>query len=219
MAAGRIGDTMAVPLLLRLLDDDRSPAVRADAAFALGELGDTSRVVIESLREAVAPGWTPVRPAETAVSVEVVHALGKLGTFDARAMVVNALRSAHPGGSPESRRVAAEALLSIWRFEDGPGRVSAVARYADSVDDELRWRAAYALMRLGEPEGAPYLLDLLSDTDHRARANAARGLAPAVADTAGLRDTTLLALANALDDEHPHVRIHAVRALAGYGRK
>lgn len=217
LAAGRIGDTLAVPLLVRLLDDDPSPAVRADAAFALGELGDTSRVVIESLREAVAPGWTPVRPAETAVSVEVVQALGKLGTFDARAMVVHALRAAHPGDSPERRRVAAEALLSIWRFEDGPGRVNAVVRYVDSPDGELRWRAAYALMRLGEPEGAPYLLTLLSDDDHRARANAARGLAAAVVDSAGVRDTALVALTAALRDEHPHVRVNAVRSLAGYG--
>lgn len=217
VAAGRIGDTAAVPLLVRLLDDDPGAAVRADAAFALGQLGDTSRVVLASLREAVPAGWVPVRPAETAVVVEVVHALGKLGTYRARGMVVDALRAAHPGDSEFSRRVAAEALLSVWRFTDSPGRVNAVVRYVDVTDPELRWRAAYALMRLGEPEAAPRLLYLLGDADHRARANAARGLTAAMADSAGIRDTAVIALTAALGDPHAHVRINGVRSLAGYG--
>lgn len=217
LAAGRIGDTAAASLLVRLLDDDPNPDVRADAAFALGELADTSRVVIESLREAVPSGWVPVRRGETAVAVEVIHALGKLGTFAARGMVVDALRGAHPGDTPASRRVAAAALLSVWRFDDGPGRVNAVVRYLDAEDPELRWRAAYALMRLGAPEASTRILGRLQDADHRVRANAARGLSAPNADSAGIRDSALVALTAALADGHPHVRINAVRSLAGYG--
>ena len=216
-AAGRIGDTDAVGLLVRLLDDDPSTAVRADAAFALGQLGDTSRVVLESLREAVPGGWVPVRDPETDVVVEVVHALGKLGSFRARSMVVEALREAHPGDSRNARRVAAEGLLSLWRFEEGPGRVNAAVRYLDLDDDPLRWRAAYALMRLGEPEGGRHLLGLLDDPDHRTRAYAARGLSPAVVDSAGIRDSVVVALTATLTDPHPHVRINAVRGLGGFG--
>lgn len=230
LAAGRIGDPEAATLLVRLLDDDPSPAVRADAAFALGELGDTSRLVLESLRGAVPSGWVPVRDRETDVVVEVIQALGKLGTFDARAQVVDALRAAHPGAGVNARRVAAEALLSVWRFESGPGRVSAVIRYVDVPDPELRWRAAYALIRLGDapevpgvrpvrapPEAARQLLALLSDDDHRARAAAARGLTPPMVDSAEIRDTALTALTAALGDQYSHVRINAVRALADYG--
>lgn len=217
MAAGRIGDSSAVGLLTRLLDDDPSTAVRADAAFALGELGDTSRPVIGSLREAVPAGWVPPRNDETDVVVEVVHALGKLGSFEARAMVADALRSAHPGGSENGRRVAAEALLAMWRFQEGPGRVTAVVRYLDLDDAALRWRAAYALMRLGTAEGVPRLLGALDDEDHRTRAFAARGLAAELVDSAGIRDTATFALTAALADEHPHVRINAVRALGAYG--
>ena len=217
LAAGRIGDAAAVPVLLRLLDDDASPAVRAAAAFALGELGDTSGVVLESLRAAVPPGWVPVRAEEADIAVEVVLALSKLGTFEARAMVVQALRAAHPGTSPNARRIAAEALLGVWRFEEGPGRVNAVVRYIDSGDPELRWRAVYALMRMEEPDGARRLLERLADPDHRARANAARGLAPGVVDSAGVRDTALTALTARLSDEHPHVRILTLRRLGSYG--
>jgi cyclophilin family peptidyl-prolyl cis-trans isomerase/HEAT repeat protein len=217
VAAGRIGDPAAVGFLTGLLRRDASPAVRADAAFALGALGDTSRAAVSALRDAVPAGWIPVRGPETTVVVEVVHALGKLGTREARALVVDALRTAHRRPGEFARRIAAEALLSVWRFDDGPGRVNAVARYADVPDAALRWRAAYALMRLGEPAGAPTLLGLLDDVDHRARANAARGLRPAVVDSAGIRDTALVALTAAVDDEHPHVRINAVRTLTAYG--
>ena len=218
LAAGRIGDAAAVPLLARMLVDDPNAGVRADAAFALGELGDTSRAVLAALRETVRSGWTPVRGDEATVMVEVVHALGKLGTFEARGMVVDALRAAHPGKSPTARRVAAEGLLTVWRFSEGPGRVNAAVRYLDSPDPELRWRATYALMRLDRPgETASYLLERLNDDDHRVRANAARGLGAAAADSAGLRDTVAVALARALGDDHPHVRINAVRSLAGYG--
>ncbi len=217
VAAGRIGDPAAVEFLIRLLSDDPSPAVLADAAFAIGVLGDTSRVVLDALRDAVPAGWVPVRGPDAAVVGEVVHALGKLGTDHARKLVLDALRAAHPGDSELARRIAAEALLSVWRFSEGPGRVNAVVRYADVGDQALRWRAAYALMRLGDSDGAPTLLTLLADTDHRARASAARGLRPALADSAGIRDTALVALTAALQDAHPHVRINAVRTLAAYG--
>jgi cyclophilin family peptidyl-prolyl cis-trans isomerase len=231
VAAGRIGDPQAATLLVRLLDDDASTAVRADAAFALGELGDTSRLVMESLRGAVPSGWVPVRDRETDVVVEVIHALGRLGTFDARAQVVDALRAAHPGAGENARRVAAEALLSVWRFDSGPGRVSAAVRYVDVPDPELRWRAAYALIRLGDApdvpgvrpvraptEAARQLLTLLDDDDHRARAAAARGLTPPMVDSAGVRDTAVAALTAALGDQYSHVRVNAVRALADYDR-
>ncbi|NIP78983.1 MAG: hypothetical protein GWM90_07195, partial [Gemmatimonadetes bacterium] len=211
------GDPAAVPLLVRLLDDDPSPAVRADAAFALGELGDTSRVVLASLREAVPAGWIPVRDAPTPVVVEVVGALGKLGTPEARTMVADALREAHPGRAGPARRIAAQALLTVWRFEAGPGRVTAAARYLTVPDAELRWRATYALMRLAEPDGVRYLLPLLDDPDHRTRAYAARGLAAPAVDSAGRRSDAIEALESLLADEHPHVRINALRALAGYG--
>ncbi len=216
MAAGRIGDPESAGFLARVLDDDPSPAVRADAAFALGQLGDTSRVVLSSLRAAVPSGWIPVREPETRMVVEVVHALGQLGSDQARILVLDALRATHVVRGENARQIAAEGLLSVWRFRSGPGRVNAAVRYADSEDAALRWRAAYALMRLGDPAGMPALLTLLADDEHLARANAARGLRATLVDSAGIRDTALVALTAALSDDHPHVRINAVRTLAGY---
>jgi cyclophilin family peptidyl-prolyl cis-trans isomerase/HEAT repeat protein len=216
-AAGRIGDAAAVPLLVRMLSRDRAAAVRADAAFGLGLLGDTSSLVLDALRAAAPRDWVPVRPEEAAVVVEIAAALGRLGADRSRSELVDLLRRVHPATDLHSQRIAGEALLAIWRTPPGAGRFLATARFLDHPDPELRWRAALALVRLGEPEGARRLLPLVDDADPRVRALAARGLAAQAADTAGLAVEAVAALTAALTDGHPHVRINAIRALATYG--
>jgi cyclophilin family peptidyl-prolyl cis-trans isomerase/HEAT repeat protein len=217
VAVGRIGDPAASALLVQMLARDGSPAVRADAAFALGLLGDTSTVVLDALRAAAPRDWTPVRDAETTVVVEVVGALGRLGTDRARAEVVEVLRRTHPGADRHSRRIAAEGLLAVWKFREGAGRTVSAASFLDIPDPELRWRAALALVRLGEPDGAARLVPALGDDDPRVRAMAARSLTAAAADIAGVAEAALEGLAAALADPHPHVRINAVRSLASFG--
>lgn len=216
VAAGRIGDVAAVPLLIDMLARDASPAVRADAAFALGLVGDTSAVVIEALRAAAPREWAPVRPQETTVVVEVVAALGRLGSSRARAEVVDALRRVHAAADPHSRRIAAEGLLAIWRFPAGPARTTSATRFLDHPDAELRWRAALALVRLELPDATASLVARAEDSDPRVRAMVMRGIAAPLADSAGITGTALAALATALDDPHPHVRINAVRALGTF---
>jgi cyclophilin family peptidyl-prolyl cis-trans isomerase/HEAT repeat protein len=217
LAAGRIGDHAATPLLIHMVGRDPSAAVRADAAFALGLLGDTSALVLEALRAAAPRDWSTVRPEETTLTVEVIGALGRLGTDEARGLVIEALRRAYPARDANSRRIAAEGLLAVWRFPTGAGRALSATRFVDHPDPDLRWRAALALVRLGLPEGTSRLVGLLDDPDPRVRALAARGLAAPAADSAGVATAALQGLAGALDDSHPHVRINAVRALATFG--
>jgi cyclophilin family peptidyl-prolyl cis-trans isomerase/HEAT repeat protein len=219
VAAGRIGDATAAPLLVRMLSRDPSPAVRADAAFALGLLGDTSAVVFDALRAAAPRDWVPVRSEETPAVVEALAALGRLGTDRARSELVDALRRAHPAADHDARRIAGEALLSIWRAPAGAGRFLSTVRYLDHPDPEIRWRAALAVVRLAEPEGAPRLMNLLGDGDHRVRALAARGLAAQAADTARIGEQAIVALTAVLADRHPHVRINAARALATFDER
>lgn len=216
-AAGRIGDRAAVPLLLRALEADPSPAVRADAAFALGLLGDTSSAVIDGLEMAVPAGWVPGAVVETPVVVEILAALGRLGGDRARGLVRDALLHAGTGTTPAHRRTAAEALLTVWKFDDGPGNVAAAVPYLDSADPALRWRAAYALARGGDPSAVEHLLARAGDEEHRVRAYTARALGARNADSAGLAAEALERLTGALDDPHPHVRINALRSLGGYG--
>jgi cyclophilin family peptidyl-prolyl cis-trans isomerase/HEAT repeat protein len=216
-AAGRIGDRAAVPLLLGTLARDPRAPVRADAAFALGLLGDTSAAVIEGLRAAAPRDWRPVRPEETSVVVEVIGALGRIGGDRARTEVVDALRRAHGGQDVHARRIAAEGLLAIWKFPTGAGRTLSAIRFLDHPDPELRWRAALAVVRLGEAEGIGRLLPLLEDRDDRVRALAARGLGATLSDRAAVGEAALSALVSAASDPHPHVRINALRSLASYG--
>src|SRR5215207_5627841 len=72
LAAGRIGDFAATPLLLQLLDQPDS-TVRVAAAFALGLLGDSAAVgpLIQRL--------TGLPPLDTVTAGEGVTALAKIG--------------------------------------------------------------------------------------------------------------------------------------------
>ena len=70
---GQMGATEAVPALIKALDDDRSPAVRANAAASLWHLGEASRPAIESLTNALDDHYGPV-------AGNAAGALMKLGT-------------------------------------------------------------------------------------------------------------------------------------------
>ncbi len=255
LAIGRIGDRRGTPLLLQALTDT-SALVRADAAFALGESGDSSAAVVRALaalaRRAGAPAAPAAPPGDArpaappvnagqgraaasapadpepldsgtvTVAAEATAALGKLGSVQAREEVEAMLRSVFAAGGPGAGwppdPVVAEALLAIWRLPRAPGFASLMEPFTrPDVEYELRWRAVYALMRAGDPRGAEALLAALRDPDPLVRSLAARGLRAPVADSAGRHDPARSGLLLALDDEHPHVRINALRALATFG--
>ncbi|HSJ07440.1 MAG TPA: peptidylprolyl isomerase [Longimicrobiales bacterium] len=203
LAAGRVRDSRANPILLRALRDPAED-VRTRAAFSLGIAGDTSAAVIDALtRTALEDAPDP--------AAEAVAALGRTGVETARRAVDSILAG---DGAPVTVRHSA--LLAAWRLPRQPGTVAAVARWIAHADPQTRWRAVYALMRAGGAAGVPDLLNALRDDDDLVRATAARGLRAPAADSAGMRDAALTALLAAASDTHPHVRINALRALASY---
>lgn len=205
----------------------------AGAAFALGVLRDTAGAVVDSLA-AVARRAPASRPDP---AVQAVWSLGRLGTPRARDALVALLRApaATPptdGAGPRAARRAAptgpqpaalppdairDALLALWKFPRTPALAALARPYATAPDPESRWRAVYALARLGDPATATLLVSALRDSAEIVRASAARGLRTPVADSAGARAQASAALRAALRDPHPHVRINAARALATYG--
>lgn len=211
-AAGRIGDRAAVPILLQALSDTDTE-VRAEAAFALGQLGDSSAHIVGALAVRALEPTEAVEPR-----VEAVAALGKLGTVEARITVEFILERATMAdpGDPPPTPVVAEALLAIWKFRRAAGMTVPLVPLSRAPDPELRWRATYALMRLGDPATVPALLERRHDDEPLVRALALRGLRPAVVDSAGKRAPALAALVEAIRDPHPHVRINALRALGSY---
>ena len=202
LAAGRIGNRAATGLLLRGLADP-ADSVRTYAAFALGELGDSSANVAAALGTLSAGSGAPAR--------EAIAALGKIGGSHARPFVENVLRKNKSG--PEVQ----EALLAMWRFPRTPATSALIRPFTTVKDEETRWRAVYALTRGGpDPANNALFQQLARDASPVVRSFAVRGLRASTADSASARPASAAALLAALRDPHGHVRINAVGVLAGY---
>jgi cyclophilin family peptidyl-prolyl cis-trans isomerase/HEAT repeat protein len=210
LAVGRIGDRRGVPLLLGALDDT-VPSVVAEAAFALGELADSSDAVSTALRRLI-----QTHPDDS-VGVEGVSALAKIGTPEAFTASLDVLAGRLGSGSIEQPGlIRREALLTLWRYPRVADALSLVTPYLDSPDGDVRWRAAYALVRPGLVPALGRLLDLASDPEAEVRALAARALRAGAADSAGVTARARAVLGAALQDPSPHVRINAINAAATF---
>jgi cyclophilin family peptidyl-prolyl cis-trans isomerase/HEAT repeat protein len=158
----------------------------------------------------LAPGLLAGRPT---VASEAAYALGKLHSREAGDSLLSLLgraaltAPADPIGS---------ALLAVWRFSR-PASIEPVSRWLASPSAEIRWRAAYALVRRPDPRATALLARSVTDADPRVRALAVRGLTAPLADTAGLGATAALpTVVAALRDADYSVRINAARTLGGY---
>lgn len=205
-ALGRLRFADAVPVLERLLADPDT-AVAAAAAFALGQVGDTAAV--PALAALLVPDLTPSR---VTVAEEAAYALGKLRSAASRAALREFLATA-PVSSAAPALVGRSALLAIWRF---PREETAdpIARWLESADPEVRWRATYALVRRPDPRATPILRGLLGDRDERVRAWAVRGLTGPLSDSSSVGALAARQeLGEALADPSYMVRINAIGAL------
>ncbi len=207
LAAGRIRDRRALPLLAGLLADPDT-SVAATAAFALGHLGDSTAV------EALAPRVAPERAAAAPTVVgEAAMALARLRTQRGREVVEGFLRAV-PVDAPGSRTAVGAALLAAWRFPRAGSDPGVIQRWTASADPELRWRAVYALTRRPDPAAAPALARLVGDPDPLTRSFAVRGLAAPLADSSSVGAAAARGLLlEALRDTSAAVRIGAARAL------
>jgi cyclophilin family peptidyl-prolyl cis-trans isomerase/HEAT repeat protein len=219
LTLGRIRDPAGLYLLRHALLDP-ADAVRADAAFALGQMADSGAAAIAALRGALRDGISTGEARASAV--EAAAALGRLRSTAAREALEVDVFAAPPCHGPGEAgpcvpsRVLVEALLAVWRLPDATRAFDHVARYAAAADDEVRWAAVYALFRSGGTDAVPVLVEALSDPVPLIRATAARGLRASLVDSAGRRAEVVAALRPALGDAHPHVRINAARAAASY---
>jgi cyclophilin family peptidyl-prolyl cis-trans isomerase/HEAT repeat protein len=209
IAAGRIGDLRATPLLLRTLDQPDT-TVRVAVAFALGLVRDSAAIqpLIQRL--------TGLPPLDAPTAVEAVTALAKIGgrrSADFFAAVLQgkaALSQADPG--PATSQI----LLETWRLgPDAPA--DALLPFASDTVQAVRWRAIYSLGRLRAPAAANQLIEALRDPDPATRAVAARALVRSYAEAAKVDPGTLGGLlARAADDRDPGVRVNALRSLGTY---
>lgn len=203
IGAGRILDHRATPLLLATLNDS-SQVVRADVAFAIGELNDTSAAVFNALTE--------LSSRAAPDGIEAIAALGRLDAVRATTTLERIIADAN--ANAELRK---EALMAIWRVPRSANKLELLLPLTTSLDADMRWRAVYVLTRAGSDWRAlPNFIRLMNDTDPLVRALATRGLRAVAADSANARADAMAALRRALADTHPHVRINAVRMLGQY---
>lgn len=208
LAAGRIGDPDAVELLVPVLNDS-VVAVQGAAAFALGLLKDVRAVdpLLAIIRSA-APAAQGLR------EIEAVTALAKIGGTEGAQAIRLILESAPLGQAVPP--TASTAALEAWRL-GSRAPVSQLLTYAENADAVVRWRAVFSLGRLRSVAAVATLLKALGDQSSDVRAEAARGLSAALADSSALGRVAVAARVLPLvNDPTPGVRINALRALATF---
>jgi HEAT repeat protein len=191
----------AVPALIRALEDDDDPMVRAYAAWALGDVGRRDKAAIAALTRAL-------KDKDGFVGTAAIYALIRSDTQAA----VKALKQ---DASSEVRALAAEALGDL-----GKGDKAAVAALAEALKDQdfsVRERAAEALGKAGrwDPTAIAVLTAALADIDLRVQLHAAFSLC----QTAQKDNRAIAVLTAALTGkEDPEARGQAAYYLARLGQ-
>jgi cyclophilin family peptidyl-prolyl cis-trans isomerase/HEAT repeat protein len=209
MAAGRIGDLRATPMLQPLLADPDS-TVRIAAAFALGLLRDSLAVPWLTDRLTGLPALDPVTAQEAATALAKIGG-GRVGGFFGDVLSGSTVLSLEDRASVQNQMI-----LESWRLgREAP--VRALLPFADDTNLSVRSRAVYALARLRAPEAAERLIVALRDNEPYPRALAARALSRTYVESAKLAPATVAKLLIRLtSDPNPPVRINALHALADY---
>ncbi|RME57144.1 MAG: HEAT repeat domain-containing protein, partial [Deltaproteobacteria bacterium] len=145
-----------IQVLIRALVDP-APAVREAAARTLGEFA--SPEALQPLLEALEDDERTVRQA-------AAEALGSLRDPAALPGLLRLLED-------DDHFVRESALVAIGELGDETLRPRVEDVYANDADVGVRTAAAYALARLGSPEGFPALLRFLGENDLVARMKAA----------------------------------------------
>ncbi|NUO81460.1 HEAT repeat domain-containing protein [candidate division KSB1 bacterium] len=200
LALGRLREAEAAPTLVELLSSS-SPEVRVEAAFALGQLAQpfTHKAIIRLLSE----------EKDLEVRLTLIEALGKVTVDSLPQETDSTLMRQFEDDIPIVRAEAALVLARLAQRNIKPplGSEKLVALLQDK-GEEVRWRAAYALMRRADSSTAPALRSALNDRSPRVRMQAARALG-AMHDFAALNPLTHLAH----NDNDWRVRVNAAAAL------
>lgn len=236
LAFASIQDTLAIARLGKVLDEDADPAVRAAAAFALGQTGTIKS--FGALLDAL--------PSEQTAEVgrEIIEALGKTDKGGSDMGLVKAdgdnlkkegyawsyYRLGLRGVADSSTVQSAEEFLpsantlsarlgAAHFFARGPKDISsaeAVLEKAASSDESpyVRMAATSALRKISTPTALDAIKNVLSkDADYRVRSNAVRSL-----QTFPIKDTKQNLFA-ALKDTNQHVGVAASEVIKAVATK
>ncbi len=190
-------DSLDVRGALESALDDRTPAVVAMAAWALGG-GEDGRAIPALLRAA--------RHTDAHVRATAVWALGQLKEkeHDGQSSILPAMEAALTDRDITVQRVAADAFSSIEDLHVAP---TALVKALGSPDVELRYYAARALAEIADPATTKDLVSLIVSPDREVRKSAVEALGKIGTSEA------IAGLTRALTDKDREVRKAAVEAL------
>ena len=214
LAAGRVGDPLAVRGLIERL---RDPAVevRRAAAFSLGLMGGPEGV--PSLLALLADD-------DPATRGRAAEALGRIGAAEAGPAIAGAFRRALAQSGATPLRIRGDdpgraddpwvelrlQLVALARLKDVGSMVGAVLA-PDSTPLVDWWVGVWSAMRIADPKLAPILLAGAWAEDPYIRSLAAQGLG-------AMKDASYLGVVRRLiEDRDPRVTLQALRAAAAIG--
>jgi HEAT repeat protein len=174
------------------------PALRRDAAQALGMIGSDARAAADDLARLLKDGDAQVR----ATAAGALAAMGK----EAQAAIPALLELLRTEKQFEVQQRAFQAITAIGS-QDLPGLLKAVRE----IDEVGRWAIPYVLTQFGPRarDAVPQLIKLLADPDAGHRVGAALALGKLGAEAR----EAIPALLQALQDPSPAVRGSAATAL------
>src|SRR5437016_38525 len=221
LAAGRIGDESAVPLLAEILLTDREAEVRQMAAFALGEIESPGGAfaLVTVVNDAAKPGRARAIEALGKVTAALESKTAAANSDAAKnaederldtckAAIVNALRFENGRGPQRDRLTVLLGLTAVLRTKpDGVGPL--VTKFLDDPDPSIVATALNTMARLRLKDANERVRQLLGSGDPIVRANAAR-----VIGAGDHKEAFEKVLELALHDNDLRVRASAIRTLA-----
>jgi cyclophilin family peptidyl-prolyl cis-trans isomerase/HEAT repeat protein len=177
LALGRIGDPRALPWLYEALHA-QYVAVRATAAFAIGEIEDQSLVRNEG-RIVDAHAVNALLPLMYDPAVQVraraVEAIGKIGSAADAIPIIRRMEKYAYDAFPDEMVFLNCVITSLMRLKNNAAR-PVLTRLADIDDPEIQWRVANAFYRMRDKDARPVLERLLTSRNTDVQAHAARAL-------------------------------------------
>jgi HEAT repeat protein len=153
-ALGQTRSRAAVQGLIAALETDKEASVRAAAAIALGQIGDSSAVpvLVQTFSRRRAPGGflnriTRQREENEFVRRSAIHALGQIGDSSALPDLIEALTSER--AEADVRREAAQALGQIG----DPAAIPALRGALEAADPYLSRAASDAIKLIESKRG------------------------------------------------------------------
>ncbi|MDH3492309.1 MAG: peptidylprolyl isomerase [Acidobacteriota bacterium] len=214
LAAGRIGDEAALPLLADLVAD-KNAGVAQTAVFAIGEIGSVkgSAAVQAILRDTANPDTVRARALEAAGKIAATTKDSAVQS-DLGESILDNLEFELRRGKEQSRLAILLGITAVIRSKPVDGDY-VLSKFLTNLDGRIRADAANAVARLGSKRlNRPLQSMLLTDDEPLARANSARALG-----VSGDVSAINLLLTAAITDEDSRVRTNALNAVGAIADK